>query len=57
MSITEALSPPKEHIIKSREMAKAIYTFSNEKQVEMLKEIKAHVERLYEEDLKRIKEI
>jgi hypothetical protein len=57
MSIKEFVSTPKEHILEAREMSKKIKSKSNKEQIEMLKEIKEHLVNLYEEDLKRIKDI
>jgi len=57
MSISEALTPTKEHIIKAREMAKYIHSLEIEQRIEVLKEIPQQVIRIAENEIKRVKDL
>lgn len=55
--IKEVFSSPKEHILKAREMAEAIYRETNDKHSEMLQEIKKHLSKKHEIEVEEINKI
>jgi UDP-N-acetylglucosamine:LPS N-acetylglucosamine transferase len=55
MSISETLSPPKEHITTARAMAETIFKQSPERQIEMITEIKNRLTKQMEIKLEEIK--